>query len=250
MMEKAVQRQILAIIDTVQQGLPTATSAACHEFAEAMGVIKDLCRKNLSQKRDVYYNEVFSELILALKQVAKVKSPAERQSIITICLELLTQVRKELKKEAKKDIVFLPYKVSMWDSLESIWQAAYEDKEHCNTYVIAIPYADRNPDMTVAEWHCEKNLFPDYVPVLDWRTIDLKEMHPDIIFFHNPYDDFNVLTSVDSHYYSRNLKFCTDKLVYVPYFVVGDTIDEHFCQAPGIVNDDYVIVQSEEIKEQ
>ena len=45
-------------------------------------------------------------------------------------------------KHSKKNIVFLPYKASMWDSLESIWKTAYEDKSYCNTYVVPIPYAD------------------------------------------------------------------------------------------------------------
>ena len=113
MMEKAVQRQILAIIDTVQQGLKTATPKAYREFAEAVNVIKDLCRKNLPKERNIYYNEVFSELILALEQVAAIGDAAQRQSLVTLCGELLTQTGKELKKEAKKDIVFLPYKAML-----------------------------------------------------------------------------------------------------------------------------------------
>ena len=63
-------------------------------------------------------------------------------------------------KDVKKNIVFLPYKASMWDSLESIWKAAFEDKEYCNTYVIPIPYADLTPDRKVAKWHCEIDSFP------------------------------------------------------------------------------------------
>ena len=89
----------------------------------------------------------------------------------------------------------MPYKDSMWDSLESVWQAAYADKEHCNAYVVPIPYADRKPDMTVAEWHCEADIFPDYVPVLDWQeyTLDkLREMQPDVIFFFQAVNHFAV----------------------------------------------------------
>ena len=120
----------------------------------------------------------------------------------------------------------MSYKDSMWDSLESVWQAAYADKEHCNAYVVPIPYADRKPDMTVAEWHCEADIFPDYVPVLDWQeyTLDkLREMQPDVIFI---------------------------QLVYIPYYVCGETIAPNFCQSLGVVNADYVIVQNENIKAQ
>ncbi|MCD8038169.1 MAG: hypothetical protein LUE96_03660 [Lachnospiraceae bacterium] len=52
----------------------------------------------------------------------------------------------------KKEIVFLPYKASMWDSLESIWLAAKED-DTCETFVIPIPYCDKNPDGSIKQWH-------------------------------------------------------------------------------------------------
>ena len=38
----------------------------------------------------------------------------------------------------------------------------------------------------------------------------------------NLWDKGNRVTSVDEAYYSRNLKGCTDKLVYIPYFVLGE----------------------------
>ena len=42
----------------------------------------------------------------------------------------LTGVRGGVKYDLpddKKEVVFLPYKASMWDSLESVWKAADED---------------------------------------------------------------------------------------------------------------------------
>ena len=57
--------------------------------------------------------------------------------------------------------------------------------------MIPIPYCDRNPDGTAKEWHCERDLFPEDVPTLDWQEVDLKTMHPEVIFFHYPYDDCN-----------------------------------------------------------
>lgn len=41
---------------------------------------------------------------------------------------------------------------------------------------------------------------------------------PDIIYIHNPYDNTNLVTRVDSRYYSWNLKKYCEKLVYVPYY--------------------------------
>ena len=64
----------------------------------------------------------------------------------------LNPIKNSVKNEIKVQIeaVFLPYKASMWDSLESIWQAADEDPD-CDAYVIPIPYYDKNPDGSFKE---------------------------------------------------------------------------------------------------
>ena len=64
------------------------------------------------------------------------------------------------------EAVFLPYKASMWDSLESVWKAADEDPD-CDAYVIPIPYFDRNPDGSFGPMHDERLDYPDNVPVTD-----------------------------------------------------------------------------------
>lgn len=223
---------------------------------EILRVADDACKEGLSATRCVFYRELFQVLMDILEpQVWQNLSADEQEESKRLGLEVLNCAIDALQheKEIKKEIVFLPYKASMWDSLESVWQAAYADKEHCNAYVVPIPYADRKPDMTVAEWHCEADMFPDYVPVLDWQEYTLEKlnaMRPDAIFIHNPYDDCNRVTSVEPQYYSRNLKQCTDKLVYIPYYVCGETTAPNMCRAPGIVNADYVIVQDENIKAQ
>lgn len=155
-----------------------------------------------------------------------------------------------------KEVVFLPYKASMWDSLESVWQAASEDP-CCDVYVIPIPYYDRKPDRSMGQVHYEFDQYPDYVPVMRYEEYDFEARQPDIIFIHNPYDDCNYVTSVHPFFYSRNLKRFTKKLVYIPYFILGD-IDpdnpealkgiESFCIVPGVLYADQVIVQSENMK--
>ena len=79
-----------------------------------------------------------------------------------------------------------------------------------------------------------------------------------MIFIHNPYDDCNIVTSVPPFFYSKNLKNFTDKLVYIPYFILGE-IDpqnrqelesiEKFCLVPGVAYADEVIVQSEDMRQ-
>ena len=156
----------------------------------------------------------------------------------------------------RREAVFLPYKASMWDSLESIWLAAAEDPD-CDAYVIPIPYFDRKADGTVGEIHEEADLYPDYVKVTDYRAYDFQSRRPDLIFIHNPYDHCNFVTSVHPFFYAKNLKQFTDRLVYVPYFVLEEIRPddqsavkamEHFCMVPGVLLADRVIVQSEAMR--
>ncbi|MDD6827440.1 MAG: hypothetical protein PUE12_15305 [Oscillospiraceae bacterium] len=170
----------------------------------------------------------------------------------------LTLIKKSIEKDIKVrlEVVFLPYKASMWDSLESVWKAADEDPE-CDAYVVPIPYYDRNPDHSFGEFHYEGGEYPDYVPVTHYNNYDISKRRPDVIYIHNPYDDCNYVTSVDPRFYSRELKKYTDKLVYIPYFVLGEINPDdenaleniaHFVLPPGVINADEVIVQSENMK--
>lgn len=169
--------------------------------------------------------------------------------------ELTNLLQQELPED-RKEVVFLPYKASMWDSLESVWKAADEDA-NTDAYVIPIPYFDKNPDGSFREEHYEGDLYPEYVPITRYDEYDFENRRPDIIFIHNAYDDSNYVTSVHPFFYSGNLKRFTDKLIYIPYFVLGEIDPEneeaverikHFCITKGVLNADRVIVQSENMK--
>ena len=81
-----------------------------------------------------------------------------------------------------------------------------------------------------------------------WKRIIVYEAVSYTHLIHNSYDNYNRVTSVDPAYYSDKLKEYTDMLVYVPYDVALDGINEHMCEMPGVQNADRVIVQSEKIK--
>lgn len=255
MLSRKTRSQIIELIETVYKGVSCPNTeeraAMLEECTAALSVSEDICKKELSEARCRFYLDAIGALSAAIKEMS---ASCAAEELKALSKELLDWFLGELKKEpVKKEIVFLPYNASMWDSLESIWKAAYEDKEHCNAYVIPIPYADivinDENQLEVHAWHYEKDKMPDYVPMLDCESVDLEEMHPDVIFIHNPYDDTNVVTSVEPKYYSSNLKKYTDTLAYVPYFVVGDSFNPDFATKPGVVNADYVIVQDERVKE-
>lgn len=170
----------------------------------------------------------------------------------------LTKAQNHIRNDIKvrTEAVFLPYKASMWDSLESVWKAADADPD-CDAYVIPIPYFDRNPDGSFREEHYEGDQYPDYVPITRYDEFDFEAHHPDTIYIHNGYDDCNIVTSVHPFFYSKNLKKFTYCLVYIPYFVLAEPDPEndaaverigHFCTIPGVFNADRVIVQSEAMK--
>lgn len=162
-------------------------------------------------------------------------------------LKIESSVHNELKPD-KIEVVFLPYKAAMWDSLESIYLAAKADP-YCDAYVVPIPYYDRMNDGTLGQMHYEGDQYPAYIPITDWEAYDIEARHPDIIFIHNPYDGGNHVTTIHAGYYSKRLKNFTDLLVYVPYFVCVDDVPEHLCVNAGTLLADKVIVQSEKIRQ-
>lgn len=147
----------------------------------------------------------------------------------------------------KLEVVFLPYKASMWDSLESVWRAADAD-ETCDAYVVPIPYFDLKPDGGVGEMHDESGEYGD-VPVLSWKEYDIAARQPDMIFIHNPYDECNNITTVPPAFFAKELVKHTKQLVYIPYFVAGENVAEHFCVLPGTVYAHKVILESEKIRD-
>lgn len=214
-------------------------------------------------EKAVYLVEILEDYCENLYQISIALSEQDDSLCRTLTLEIRSQlirlsdgVRDGLPDD-KKEVVFLPYKASMWDSLESVWKAADED-ENCDAYVIPIPYYDKNPDGSFREMHYEGDQYPAYVPITKYDEYDMGERRPDMIFIHNPYDECNYVTSVHPFFYSKNLKKFTENLVYIPYFILGEIKPEnqaavdsmsHFCTVPGVFNANKVIVQSEDMRQ-
>lgn len=150
--------------------------------------------------------------------------------------------------DTKIEVVFLPYKASMWDSMDSIWRAAKED-ERCNVHVVPIPYCDKDEDGKLAQVHYEGGELPKYIDITDYHDYELKDEHPDVIYIHNPYDGYNRVTSIDPRYYSDIIREYTEMLVYVPYCISGICGNSYegkrMCVHPAMKYVDRIIAQSE-----
>lgn len=228
--------------EVIMEALTECQSGAIH-LGER---IEAICGMNTNSVRGL---EVYCERIYEIAE--HVNASTDWSAAYAVCNSLLNETGQYMEKELpnKLEAVFLPYKASMWDALESVWMAARDD-EDCEAYVVPIPYYDKKPDGSAAEMHYEGEEFPDYVPVTDWRNYDIAVRRPDIIYIHNPYDGTNKVTTVHPDFYAKELKKHTGMLIYIPYFVcVNDEVPEHFCITPGTIHANRVIVQSEKVRE-
>lgn len=154
-------------------------------------------------------------------------------------------VRNDIK--VRLEVVFFPYKASMWDSLESVWQAAEADPD-CDAYVVPIPYYDRNGDGSLGQYHYEGNEFPSYVPVTYYERYPLEERRPDIAYIHNPYDQANLVTTVSPRFYAKELKKYVSRLVYIPYYSTTGGMAEAQERCVAYYHADYIVIQAEKYR--
>lgn len=197
---------------------------------------------------EIDISDCSSEQCEALGEYKKlINSPEYDADLIKKALDVFFQQIQE-KNETYR-VLFLPYKYSMWDSFESIFEAAEEDR-NCEAYVMPIPYYDKDQDRNLVEMHDESGSYPDDVGIISWQDNQVDEIDPDVIFIHNPYDGNNRVTSIHPKYYTNKL-VCKDRvIIYVPYYV-SYTDDEGISVFMGSAEyyTDYVIVQSEWYKE-
>ena len=198
------------------------------------------------------YCESVYQLHTALEQ--KLRLDVILRNLHSQCQQIRHNAEKELPD--RYEMVFLPYKVSMWDSLESVWRAADEDPD-CDAYVIPIPYYDKNPDGTFRGEHYEGEEFPKDVPVTHYLEYDFEKRHPDVVFIHNPYDNHNFITSVHPYFYTSKLKEYAEKLVYIPYYISAEVNPDSeeiiegkadLSLTNGVLHSDMVFLQSENTK--
>ena len=244
-----IRNQINELIPTICEGIQYAKTAEQNEalmiYSDCLDAIRSVkisLESGLSKERYESYNEMVSVVESSIEGLKSGQDDGNKsvEGLIKIADNLTCE------EEVKLEVVFFPYKSSMWDSMESVWRAANDDS-NCNAYVVPIPYYDKNPDGTFGEYHYEGGDLPKDVPVIHYDIYNLEKHMPDIIYVHNPYDDYNRVTSVDPKFYSSELKKYTNMLVYIPYFATGNMQADTFGNLPFYRNVDYIITQSPKI---
>ena len=176
-------------------------------------------------------------------------------ALTAYCQELRVDIEKEL--HSKNIIVFLPYESRRWETMETLWKNSCADEKN-EVYVIPIPYYEKKYDGSLGQMHYEGEDFAKLIEIENYREYDFSKCRPDVIYFQNPYDEYNVAISVPSFFYTKNLLNLTDKLIYVPGFRPDDftNADErailnlrNYCMVPGVVFADEVILSSAVMKD-
>ena len=260
-MRIAQKREVLECIDSLHQAHEEIRQAShkndinsvqtmlgeCQEFAVSLG--ESIEEMEGEGHATVSHLEKYCETLFHVyEEIGQGGSNSDK-----ICKTLrkqLIKVENSAKHDisVRKEIAFFPYKASMWDSLESVYLAAKEDPD-CDVYCVPIPYYERNPDGTLGKMHYEGADYPDYVEVTDWQSYNLEERKPDAAYIHNPYDEWNHVTSVHPRYYSKNLKQYVAILVYIPYFATAGAMGEAQDLLPAYIYADYIVIQSPRMKE-
>lgn len=270
-MRKAQKKDILDMIQTLHEAHEEIKNhidrnntvsaqdllAQCQECAVSIGNAIETMEKE--DCITIPYIQDYCDLVYQIYEALQNNTDSSANKIYKNLKKQLLRIENSVKNDipVRKEVAFFPYKASMWDSLESVYLAAKEDPE-CDAYCVPIPYYDRNPDRSLGQMHYEGNEYPKNIEVIDWQSYNFEERKPDVIYIHNPYDDWNLVTCVHPRFFSSNLKKYTEELVYIPYFVLDEIEPDdqrriegmkHFIWTPGVINADKVIVQSEKMKQ-
>ncbi len=250
-MRTFIKEQLIGLLEAMEQlqiTLPMMTDkdhtiqtlVDCQGAAMAIG--EALERDSLNHEIIVTLLEGYYEEAFCLSELQEEIICREKVSILVDYTDRIKVLLAEIP--STYHVVFMPYKASMWDSLESIWQACRED-DRCECYVMPIPYYEFDSQTNRWIYHYDGDQFSEEIPVIHYQDYSMEQTCPDVAYVHNPYDDCNLVTRVDSKFYSGELKRYVRKLVYVPYYITSGLVPKEHLTFPVYRHMDYMVAQSE-----
>ena len=231
--------------------------AALQEGAIAFGEL--LGEKIGKDAESISLLESYCEMLYQRYQNAS--SPEEKKKEIMQeeeTVSLLKALKERVGKELKVQAVFLLHRAKDFAGLRPLVDALRKENVDCK--IIPIPYYDKAVNGAFREVHYEGGEFPKEYAITDYKSYDFEKELPDCIVMNSPYDEYNPVFSIESAFYSRNLKRFTGKLIYIPWFVTDEIDPEnpedgkafynmrYYVTVPGVFHADYTIVQSEGMK--
>ncbi|MCZ1264088.1 glycosyltransferase [Paenibacillus tundrae] len=251
-MRRSKKKDLIDLLFTVDEGLDFVKLAEKEQAEEML----DNCNYCLNIVSDHFTNDqriqeslqkLMMEVLFIKPRLHQVELVDQKISEMKLATSQISQSINEII-EANLEIVFMPYKASMWDSFDSIYREAVNDPE-CEVYVVPIPYYEKNAEGQLVKFCYEGNDLPTDIVTTPFEVYDFEERKPDAIYVHNPFDGYNTLTMVDRRFFSENLSKYTDMLVYVPYYVAGSS-DKPQVSLPAACNYvNKIVVQSAVLKQ-
>lgn len=239
------KQQILELLTTIEEGI----EYACDSTLSSSNQVLNDCIEGLFLLSDLLSDEetICENLQKLIGNIQHILPMGWKDKLLNLkelkklVLNIKDNVQEDIKVEI--EVAFMPYKISMWDSLESIYKEVEQDQD-CNCYVVPLPYYEKNEKGEVTRICYEGNQFPEDIKITHYNEYDFENRKPDIIYIHNPYDEYNKLTMVNPRFFSKNLTKYTDMLVYVPYFVAGSSATQYLNILPSYINVSKIVTQS------
>lgn len=259
-MRKPKKEEILSMVGTLKKGVRLLSSMVGVTNIDAVfELLADIQNGVIAVGETVESSEPdCGDMIRPLEEYCELLYGAgeefqEKGEFSSLTLQKLESALGEIEESMRRlpvfhEIVFMPYKASMWDSMESVWLAAKKD-ERCRCHVVPLPYYEKDGESGRFVLKCELDRFPAYVPVVSWETFHLEKRKADIIYIHNPFDDNNLVTCIHPDFFSSKLLACTERLVYIPYFFTSGVLPDLYNALPSYHYMTDIIVQSEKMKE-
>ena len=254
-----MQEEAIAFGNAIEQkkGEGTESVAILEEYCDALYHAYNSL-STLSLKEDgIEKQEKTEEICRLIERSADLQKELEK--IANNLLYYPEKLQTALKKDFKRQLVFLPHTVKHFESIRPLVDALLK-AEDMECKIIPIPYFDKYGDGSPKEMHYEGGDFPKEYKIIDYRTYDFASELPDCIVINSSYDEFNQVWSVAPLFYSKEMKKYTNKLIYIPWFVTGEidpkneedgkafTNMEYYVTVPGLFHSDLTIVQSEGMK--
>lgn len=278
-------RQIQSLIENSEIGQAMELLIQCQEFAIEIGTLLENMENDgvgSGSKEIVHQLELFCENVYEIYQIIQ---EVDAQSgtlmdIITIIndnntfiiIDNLISTMKGLVPnniKEKKIVIFILHKQVAWKKMYMHYLREVQD-ENKKVYVIPIPYHYKRYDGEIIETKQEIISLPDYmncisdnqnnhneVEITAYKEFDFNKNHINKIYIDCSFDEFNESICVPTFFYSTNLRKYTDELIYIPYYEIDDfdESDERsshnikiYCNTPGSVYSDKIIVSSEAIR--
>ena len=119
----------------------------CQQGAISVGTMID--KSEGEGTEEVHLLERYCDRIWQVSEDVKNGGEINVQKTEEMLRKLLLDVLNGIEKRipTQREVFFLPYKASMWDSLESVWRKLNADPD-VTARVMPIPYYDKNPDGT------------------------------------------------------------------------------------------------------